>query len=233
MHTTTAAVLLLLAAPALAAPHATLEDYRKLHQWRYRAEPVAVPAAGIRWSFAGASWSLDSGRLWLAEPVADGAVTGIVFEGKGRFHMDVPDAVEKEQLRRFAKRPEMEAVDEPFTSFVLRLAGGVPVPLPSLQAQGACTVQPLARDRHVQWLTGRLEDEDARILAALDTPGDRVLRVDMKTASFGWLTWDFDGRRLEPVRLMSYNTTYPYLEVWVSLDPDSLDSPDSPGGAGR
>jgi len=220
---TAAAVLLLLAAPALAAPRATLEDYQKLQQWRYRAEPVAIPAGGIRWSFAGASWSLDSGRLWLAEPVADGAVTGIVFEGKGRFHMDVPDAVEKEQLRRFAKRPELEAVDEPFTSCVLRLAGDVPVPLQSLQGKGTFAVQPLARDRHVQWLTERLEDEDARILAALDTPGDRVLRAEMKTASFGWLTWDFDARRLEPVRLMSYNTTYPYLEVWVSLDPESSD----------
>jgi len=224
----TIAILFLLAAPALAAPRATVEDHQKLQQWRYRAEPVAVPAAGIRWSFAGASWSLDSGRLWLAEPVADGAVTGIVFEGKGRFHMDVPDPVEREQLRRFAKRPEMDAVDEPFTSFVLRLAGDVPVPL--LQAvtppaKGGFAVQPVARDRHLQWLTERLEDEDARILAALDTPGDRVLRVEMKTASFGWLTWDFDARRLETVRLMSYNTTYPYLEVWVSLDPGSPGSP--------
>ena len=222
-----AAVLLLLlfAAPALAAPRATVEDYQKLQQWRYRAEPVSIPAEGIRWTFAGASWTLDSGRLWLAEPVADGAVTGVVFEGKGRFHMDVPDAVEKEQLRRFARRPEMEAVDEPFTSFVLRLAGDVPVPLQGLQGKGAFAVQPLARDRHVQWLTERLEDEDSRILAALETPGDRVLRVEMKTASFGWLTWDFDARRLEPVRLMSYNTTYPYLEVWLSLHPDSSDSP--------
>jgi len=104
----TIAVLFLLAAPAQAAPRATVEDHQKLQQWRYRAEPVAVPAAGIHWSFAGASWSLDSGRLWLAEPVADGAVTGIVFEGKGRFHMDVPDPVEREQLRRFAKRPSLE-----------------------------------------------------------------------------------------------------------------------------
>jgi hypothetical protein len=209
-------LLLVLPSAALASPRATLDDYQKLQQWRYQREPVMVPAEGLRWSFAGASWVLESGRIWLAEPVADGAVTGIVFEGKGRFHMDVPDAVEKAQLRRFAKRPDLEAVDEPFTSFVLRMAGDVPVHLPSGPASGFA-VQSLARDRHVQWLTQRLEDEDARILAALDTPGDRVLRVDMKTGSFGWLTWDFDGRRLEPVRLMSYNTTYPYLEVWVSL----------------
>jgi hypothetical protein len=207
---------LLLPSALLASPRATLDDYQKLQQWRYRSQPVAVPAEGIRWSFAGASWTLDSGRLWLAEPVADGVVTGIVFEGKGRFHMDVPDRVEKDQLRRFAKRPDLEAVDEPFTSFVLRMAGDVPVRLPKAP-DSSFAVQPLARDRHVQWLTERLEDEDARILAALETPGDRVLRIDMKTASFGWLTWDFDGRRLEPVRLTSYNTTYPYREVWVSL----------------
>jgi hypothetical protein len=217
-------ILLVLALPAAlsAAPRASRDDYGKLQQWRYRSEAVAVPAAGLRWSFAGASWTLESGRYWLAEPTADGTVTGVVFEGKGRFHMDVPDPVEKAQLRRFAKRPQLDAVDEPFTSFVLRTAGEVPVPMlqgaPSPASSFA--VQSLARDRHMQWLTERLDDEDARILAALDTPGDRVLRVDMKTGSLGWLTWDYDGRRIEPVHLDSFNTTYPYLETWVSLDPD-------------
>jgi len=223
-----AAVVLLLAVAlasgAIAAPGATVDDYKKLQQWRYGSEPVTVPAAGIRWSFAGASWTLESGRLWLAEPVADGVVTGIVFEGKGRFHMDVPDPVEKAQLRRFTKRPDLEAVDEIFTSFVLRMAGEVPISLPTAPRSGF-SVQSLARDRHMHWLTQRMEDEDARILSALDSPGDRVLRLDMKTGSFGWLTWDFDARRLEPVRLMSFNTTYPYLEVWVALDPDGRGGP--------
>jgi hypothetical protein len=219
-------ILLVLVFPSSlrASPRATLDDYQKLQQWRYWSEPVAVPSAGIRWSFAGASWTLESGRIWLAEPVADGAVTGVVFEGKGRFHMEVPDPVEKAQLRRFARRPELQAVDEPFTSFVLRMVGEVPVPIPAAPGSGFA-VQSLARDRHLQWLTERLEDEDARILAALDTPGDRVLRVDMKTGSLGWLTWDFDGRRIEPVRLMSYNTTYPSLEVWVSFDPEKRARP--------
>jgi hypothetical protein len=213
------AVLLLLALPASAAPRATLDDYQRLQQWRYRSEPVAVPAEGLRWSFAGASWELQSGKIWIAEPAGDGTITGLVFQGKGRFHMDVPDPVEKEQLRRFAKRPGLEAVDEPFSSFVLRMAGDVPVPQLGAGSSAGFAVQPLARDRHMQWLTERLDDEDARILAALDTPGDRVLRVDMKTDAFGWLTWDFDGRRLEPVRLISYNTTYPALEVWAALGP--------------
>jgi hypothetical protein len=221
-----AAVLILLSlacfSPVLAAPRATVDDYQTLQQWRYGKEPVTVPAAGMRWSFAGAAWTLESGRLWLAEPTADGTVTGVVFEGKGRFHMDVPAPVEKAQLRRFTKKPDLQAIDETFTSFVLRMAGDVPVPLPEAPASGFA-VQSLARDRHVQWLTERLDDEDARILAALDTPGDRVLRIEMKTDSFGWLTWDFDGRRVEPVRLISFNTTYPAQEVWVSLDPQGHD----------
>ena len=215
-------ILLILACPSLllAAPRATVADYQTLQQWRYRKEPVNVPADGIRWSFAGASWELQSGKLWLAEPTADGTVTGIVFEGKGRFHMDVPEPVEKRQLRRFAKKPDLEAVDEPFSSFVLRMAGDVPLPPLADAPASPFSVQPLARDRHTQWLTERLDDEDARILAALDTPGDRVLRVDMKTDSLGWLMWDFDGRRVEPVRLISFNTTFPAQEVWVSRDPD-------------
>src|SRR5256885_16859118 len=113
MHRSAFLVLLSLVLPSVlpAAPRATLDDYRKLQQWRYRREPVAIPAEGIRWSFGGASWTLEAGRIWLAEPVADGVVTGIVFEGKGWFHMDVPDPVEKDQLRRFAKRPDLETID--------------------------------------------------------------------------------------------------------------------------
>jgi hypothetical protein len=218
---------LLLPALALAAPRATLDDYQKLQQWRYRSEPVTVPAEGLRWSFAGASWELEAGKIWIAEPTADGTVTGLVFEGKGRFHMDVPDPVEIEQLRRFAKKPDLQSIDQPFSAFVLRLAGDVPVPRSSLASAPASgfAVQPLARDRHMQWLTERLEDEDSRILAALDTPGDRVLRIDMKTEAFGWLTWDFDGRRVEPVRLVSFNTSFPAQEVWVSLDPEGRGRP--------
>jgi len=206
--------------PLAAAPRATVDDYQILQQWRYRKEPVTVPADGLRWSFAGSSWELQSGKLWLAEPTTDGTVTGIVFEGKGRFHMDVPDPVEKRQLRRFTKKPDLQAIDEPFSSFVLRWAGDVPIPRITSAPASGFAAQSLARDRHMQWLTERLDDEDARILAALDTPGDRVLRIEMKTDSFGWLTWDFDGRRVEPVRLISFNTTFPAQEVWVSLDPE-------------
>src|SRR5436305_5119824 len=210
-----------------AAPPATLDDYQRLLQWRYRTEPVAVPAAGLRWSVAGATWTLESGRLWLAEPTAAGAVTGAVFEGRGRFHMDVPDPVELAPRRRFARRPDLAAVDEPFTAGVLRMAGGPPLPGLDAPGRAAFAVNDLARQRHLHWLTERREDEDARILAALDTPGDRVLRADMKTGSLGWLTWDYDAQRFEEVRLLSYNTTYPALEVWLSLH-----SPESRGAGG-
>ncbi len=68
-------------------------------KYRYSAEPLAVPATGIAFQIDTARWTLRSGRVWLQEPTADGRVAGLVFEGSGRFEMQLPDPVELRQLR--------------------------------------------------------------------------------------------------------------------------------------
>ena len=40
----------------------------------------------------------------------------------------------------------------------------------------------------------------------------------MKTGDFGWLAFDYDAQRLEEIRLETFNTVHPAVEVWVSLD---------------
>ncbi|HSG38799.1 MAG TPA: M1 family aminopeptidase, partial [Thermoanaerobaculia bacterium] len=220
------AVLLVLSAlsalsapPTLAqTPEALRDDYQRLQQWRFRAEPIAVPAGGLRWTYEGATWILESGRLWLQEPTSGGAVTGLVFEGKGRFQMAVPDRTELAQLRRFAKKPDLAGLDEPFSSLVLRTSGELPLQEIAVPPAGRFEVNRKARERHEQWLTQRLLDADSRVVAGLASPGDQYLRIDMDTDAFGWLTYDYDGWRIEEIRLESFNTKYPTTEVWLSLD---------------
>lgn len=218
MIRSTALAILLLSSLPLAAqdvPPAP-EEYLQLQRWRYRAEPLTVPAGGIRWEVEGASWTLDSGKIWLAEPGLDGAVTGLVFEGKGRFRMTVPDPVELAQLRRFTKKPELQEIDEPITSLVLRTVGDLPVPAEG--TGGSFKEHKLARERHEHWLTQRLYDADSRVILGLRTPGDRYLRVDSRTEGYGWLTFDYDGQRLEEIQLETFNAPYSYPEMWLSLD---------------
>jgi len=213
-------LLVLVASPSVLAqtPEALRDDYVRLQQWRFRADPIPVPAGGLRWTVEGATWSFDSGRIWLEEPTSGGAVTGLVFEGKGRFQMAVPDQSELVQLRRFAKRPDLAGLDEPFSSLVLRTAGELPLKADQIPAASGFEVNKLARERHEQWLTQRFFDADSRIVEALATPGDRYLRADMKTDDLGWLAWDYDGQRLEEIRVESFNTSYAAVEVWLSLD---------------
>jgi hypothetical protein len=212
-------LFLLLALPAAAQTAQSLrDDYDRLQQWRFRAQPVAVPAGGLTWTVEGATWTFESGKIWLEEPTSGGAVTGLVFEGKGRFQMAVPDAAELAQLRRFARRPDLAAVDEPFHQLVLRTSREMPVDPASLPPASGFAVNKLARERHEQWLTQRIFDADARVVEALATPGDRYLRADMRTADFGWLAFDYDAQRLEEIRLEAFNTVHPATEVWVSLD---------------
>ncbi|HVG10151.1 MAG TPA: M1 family aminopeptidase [Thermoanaerobaculia bacterium] len=208
----TALVFLFFALPLLAKdPPPAPKEYLDLQRWQYQATPQTVPAGGLKWEMEGASWSLDSGKIWVAE-----SGTGIVFEGKGRFRMAVPDPIELAQLRRFTQKPELQEIDEPFTALVLRTAGELPIQLAA--PSGGFKEHKLARERHEHWLTQRLFDADSRVLAALKTPGDRFLRVDAKTQGFGWLTFDYDAQRLEEIRLETFNSAYSYPEVWLSLD---------------
>lgn len=211
------ALLLSLALPLLAKdPPPAPKEYLDLQRWQYQASPQAVPSGGLGWELEGASWTLESGRLWLAEPVG-GAATGLVFEGRGRFRMAVPDPVELAQLRRFTRRPELMEIDEPFTALVLRTAGELPIQV-SAPSGGGFREHRLVRERHEHWLTQRLFDADARVFAASKTPGDRFLRVDVRTRAFGWLTFDYDARRLEEIRLEAFNSAFTYTESWLSLD---------------
>src|SRR4051794_13368419 len=166
--------LLLFALPAAAQTAQSLrDDYDRLQQWRFRSQPTAVPAGGLTWTVEGATWTFESGRIWLEEPTSGGVVTGLVFEGKGRFRMAVPDLAELAQLRRSARRPDLAGVDQPFSELVLRASGEMPVDPSTFPPASGFSVNKLARERHEQWLTQRVFDADSRVVEALATPGDR------------------------------------------------------------
>ncbi|MGB6369133.1 MAG: hypothetical protein WBG93_20170, partial [Thermoanaerobaculia bacterium] len=65
--------------------------YDELQQWQYTKDAFPVPEGGVRFVLDTASWVLESGELWVQKPLPDGGVTGIVFEGVGRFRLGVPD----------------------------------------------------------------------------------------------------------------------------------------------
>ena len=90
---------------------------------------MAVPDGGLRWTIDTATWELSTGQIWLQEPTSSGKITGLVFEGRGRFRMGVPDSIELAQLRQFVEEPELEQIDYEFTHLVLRFAGQTQQPL--------------------------------------------------------------------------------------------------------
>ncbi len=209
-------VFCLTAAVHSAAAEPVLDDYRRLTEWRFLSQPIPVPEGGLGWDNGTASWRLESGRIWLQEPIAGGVVTGLVFEGRGRFRMTVPDPFELAQLRRFSAREDLAAIDEGFSRLVLRAAPGLPFDL-EVPKGAAFAPHKLARERHDHWLTDRFHDVDARVLAALHTPGDRCLLADMDTASFGWLSYEQDAARQEEIHLETFKHAAGFLESWLSL----------------
>ncbi|MCP4653927.1 MAG: M1 family metallopeptidase [bacterium] len=229
--------LFLLSGSAVAAqewtPETIRSDYQRLLEWRFASQPIAVPAGGLTWTRDTATWTLESGQIRLQEPTSTGAITGLVFEGRGRFRMSVPDPVERRHLARITERPEMETVDEAFTQMVLRCSDELIPELVESPAGGSYQPHEIARKRHTLWLEKWMTDVDARVVTALLTPGDRYLRAEMKTDSFNWLTYDYDDLRREEIQLSKFQLNR-FTEIWVSLDrPQDRDADGRPSGERR
>src|ERR1700736_1870516 len=94
-------------------------DYQRLQRWQYSAQPIALTHP-IIFTRDTATWTLQSGSVRLAEPMSDGRITGLVFEGQGRFTMTIPDPIELAQARRFTQRSDLRSIDQPFTEMVFR-----------------------------------------------------------------------------------------------------------------
>ena len=223
------AVLFLSAAHLHAAfdPARAAADYAALQKWQYSTAPIAL-SAPVTISRDTATWVLSSGSIYLMEPV-DGRVTGLVFEGSGRFTMTVPDPFELAQLRRFATKPQLQSIDEPFTQLVLRTSDET-----IDQRFPGASKPPFARNaisdnRQNHWLIDLRTNIDARIVGAEANPAALQMMAAIKTAGFDWLTYDYDSSRDEEIRLIRFPHTLP--EVWLSLDRAEDRAPDGRPGS--
>ena len=193
---------------------------------------------GVELSVDVGTWHLESGTVRLMRPVDPGlgraASTGLVFEGSGRFHMAVPDAVELEHLRRSAEDESLDGLDVRFGEMVLRFSQPEVADAFAYAAEASGFSQdPLAADRHEHWMELRRQDMDARIVAALVGAGDEFLWAAMSSPSHDdWIEFGFDAFDGEEVVLASYRKKHNFFEEWVRLDraedrrPDGRPMPD-------
>jgi hypothetical protein len=199
---------------AAATPEQWKADYDLLQKWQYGAPtPLAKPIVITRDT---ATFTLNSGSVALAAPTPSGRVTGLVFEGEGRFNMTVPDKYELAQLRRFADAPLMTQVDEPMTQLVLRVSDDTIDKLFPGAAKAAVDKNAIAEKRQNHWLIDLGTDVDARIVTAMANPGAAQWTAGIKTKDYDWLTYDYDSGRGEEIQLIRYVQAFP--ESWLSLD---------------
>ena len=212
-----------LAAAAQPTPESVAADYPRMLEAQFGSDPVSIPAGGLTLERDTATLTFTSGTLRFAEPTSDGQTTGLVFEGKGRFRMLIPDPVELRQFQRMAQDRRLELVDTLFSSAVLRTTE--PGVIAKLRAQlgrksshAGYTQAPLAKARQENWLVQRFVDVDARVAAGLLIPNDEFLFVEMRTEKFGWLNYGFDGLDTEEVSLRHWQDEHKGSESWVQLD---------------
>ena len=211
------ALPLLLLAPSAARalePADAVAAHQQLATTTFGPE-TPVPAAGTAFTRDVASWRLEAGTLRLQKPLADGAVTGAVFTGRGSFRIEVPDRVERAQLTRFTGKPEQASFEIAFDRLLLRAPGGVDRLL-GVEAALPWTPEPLALERRNRWRDQQLRDADARVVAGLLIPGDEYLWVDMHTAEHGWVSFEVEPWRQEELAVDRFERGFP--ERWLSLD---------------
>lgn len=208
-------LLLALCAPAYAAtPDQWKTDYDALQKWQYGAPvPLTKPITITRDT---ATFTLKSGTVALAAPTSWGRITGLVFEGDGRFNMTVPDKYELAQLRRFADAPLMTQIDEPMTQLVLRVSDDTIDKLFPGAAKPPFAANAIAEKRQNHWLIDLGSDVDARIVTAMANAGALQWTAGIKSGNYDWLTYDYDSGRTEEIQLIRWIQGYP--ETWLSLD---------------
>lgn len=212
----------------------TRDDYVRLQGWQFSLISKAVPSEGITFTKDTATWTLQNGKISLMEPAADGTVTGLVFEGQGRFIMTIPDRFEVEQLRRFSEKPDIEKLDTPFARMVLRTSSKMLAPYAADMFSGGLEKNGNAKERHEKWLRIASLDVDARIIAGLLIAGDDYLLVDVDTQDFGWLMFEYDPFSQEEIKLTKLQKQNDFPEIWISLDrPEERDSRGRPTSTKR
>jgi hypothetical protein len=211
--------------------------YQALQEWRFASPGLSVPAGGLAFEHDAARWRLESGEIAPMAPIAGGAVTGLVFRGRGTMRMAVPHAIERQNLARMSRRPPAAELVVAFDGLVLRsseplaaelvaAAGGDPAALAYAPSDEAARV-------HRRWLTEQVIDVDARVITGLRVPGDRYLRVEMTTDDFGRLVWEHDALRREEIELTRLDQNG-FTETWVSHDRAQDRGPDgAPDGERR
>lgn len=206
--------LSLFAVSALAVdPKSVAADHQQLQKWQFSSTPITISAPVVLKRDVG-TWTLESGSVRLMEPTSTGAVTGLVFEGQGRFQMAIPDRYEAGQLRRFAGR-EMREIDQPFTQLILRTStSDIAKAFPS--AAGPYAKNDLATKRLEFSLIETFTDVDAMIVAALVNPDALYFRAEMNTKDFDWMVFELDSMIDEEITVTRWRNAYP--ESWVSLD---------------
>jgi hypothetical protein len=208
-------LLVVLCVPAFAAtPEQWKADYTTLQQWQYGAPvPLTKPITLTRDT---ATFTLTSGTVALAAPTSSGRITGLVFEGAGRFTMTVPDRYELAQLRRFADAPLLTQIDEPMTQLVLRVSDDTIDKLFPGAAKPPFTTNAVAEKQQNHWLIDLSRDVDAHIVTAMANPGALQWTAAIKTAKMDWLTFDYDSGRNEEIQLSRFIQAFE--ETWLSLD---------------
>lgn len=192
------------------------DEHDAMQQWQFTTQAVSVTE--VSWTVDDATWRLESGSVRLMKPSAGGAITGFVFEGSGRFELDVADPFEVNQLRRFSGRPGINRVNEAFTRLVVRTSGPLPAELPTPSPESDFDTSKLAKDRHEKWLCQARHDANARVLAGKSVSGDSYFLADMDTSTHGWLMFEFEPWRDEEITLSKLRQLNEYVEIWVSMD---------------
>ena len=210
-----------------ADPKQSESDYQRMQKWQYGTQSIAI-SQPITIRSDTATWTLQSGNVRLAEPITGGRITGLVFEGQGRFTMTIPDGVELAQVRRFAQRRDLQSIEEPFTELLFRTSADTINRLFPDSNAASYSANSIAGNRQNHWLIDLRTDIDARIIAALLNPAALQISAAVKTAGFDWLTYDYDSWRNEEIQLTRWMRGYP--EVWLSLDrPEDRDRSGRPG----
>ena len=196
-------------------PATAVDAWKGMQNWTF-GSPTTIPSEGIVIRRDVGTFTLQSGTVRLMAPV-DGSVHGLLFEGTGTLRIEVPDANELYQLRRFVGDPELMVMESSFTKLYIRSSDDLAART-GLAFTGPAEPNNDAKKRQEQWLVEEWLDVDARIVAAALSQDAAWERIEADTSKWSWLAFTYDEFADEEITVTRFDEGF--TESWLSMQRD-------------
>lgn len=200
-----------------------LYEYDEIWKAEIGSQSVAVPEAGLTWTWDCATFQLQAGSLRSARSI-EGWSPITRFDGEGQVDITIDDPIERRHYETMTQSHLAgKSLRLEFEQMILFQSDPFFPELFDHDSDGGFQKDRDVEDRLRDILQSNFQDMAADLVCARHIPGGLYRGAWINTTQHGWLLVDQDVLRSEEIAMTKINRSVAadnYPEMWLSLDSD-------------